>query len=356
MFTQMAQSIGRVVAATLTALCPLLLAPAAVADTTAATAGASIAPMCRDVTIPVALGDAEDAAKTNVSGWLCQPLQARTRTVQLLVHGAGYTRDYWDSPVGNALYSYSRWANATGYATLAVDRVGVGHSPHVDSAAVTYDATISTLNQVVHGLRAGTYGPSYDNVVIVGHSFGSVYAAGVAATYHDVDGVILTGSGHKVSPSFSALAAANYYPANHEPRFKDLDSGWLVTKPGTIAQLHYYTPGASARVIAADEATKDVVSTAEFATRPDLATVWPQITAPTLLITGQRDIHYCATDNINCASQGSFRDTEAAFFAPTTKLTTRLVPVTGHNLHRHYTALSATASMLLWSTTTIPPR
>jgi pimeloyl-ACP methyl ester carboxylesterase len=306
-----------------------------------------------DVSVPVGLGD-EQPPTAVIYGRLCTPHGRAPQTVQLLVHGGAYNHTYWDAPFPGA--SYARAAGLAGYATLAIDRIGAGRSTRPHSSAVTFSSTISTLHQVVQSLKSGRLGVKFPRVEYVGHSFGSVYGVGLAAKYGDVDAVVLTGSGHRVSPSFSELASANYYPANNEPRFASLDPGWLTSRPGMIGSLHYYAPGADQRVIDYDEATKDVISASEFSTRPDASTLMPLIHVPVLIITGQEDVHYCAKDNIDCSTQRSFYKSEAPFFSPAACLHTILVPDTGHNLTMHRSAPVSAGLIVLWSVLFAPAR
>lgn len=66
----------------------------------------------------------------------------------------------------------------------------------------------------------------------MGHSLGSVFCWGEAATYADEDGVIITGAPHNTSgQSFQELLAI-LYPAQLDPKFAplDLDSGYFTTE------------------------------------------------------------------------------------------------------------------------------
>ncbi|GAB3902612.1 hypothetical protein GCM10029964_093330 [Kibdelosporangium lantanae] len=226
----------------------------------------------------------------------------------------------------------------------------------MDSRLVTYSSTISVLHQVVQALRSGVVGQRFEKVEYVGHSFGSMYGLGEASTYQDVDALLLTGSAHQVSPAFGALVASAYVPAaGLALRFAGLDSGWLASRPGTVGQLHYWLPGADPRVIAADEASAEVVSAAEFATRPpDTSALMAGIRVPVLLLDGDHDIHYCAPDAVDCSSERSFHDSEAVRFASSPCVTTELADRTGHNVMLHATARRSAAAMLAWSWWVLP--
>lgn len=68
----------------------------------------------------------------NLYGQYCEPTvknPSRAKTLQLLVHGITYDHTYWagfDSIPSSPAYSWVTYANAQGYPTLAIDRLGNG--------------------------------------------------------------------------------------------------------------------------------------------------------------------------------------------------------------------------------------
>src|SRR5215469_6780118 len=76
--------------------------------------------------IPVTLAPAE-AGRYTVSGQLCATRNELSEgtTVQLLIHGATYNRDYWDfGKIDGVEYSYARDMAASGFATFALNEIG----------------------------------------------------------------------------------------------------------------------------------------------------------------------------------------------------------------------------------------
>ena len=65
-------------------------------------------------------------------GQYCEPTvknHSRAKTLQFLVHGITYDHTYWagfQTIPSSALYSWVNFANAQGYPTLAIDRLGNG--------------------------------------------------------------------------------------------------------------------------------------------------------------------------------------------------------------------------------------
>lgn len=324
----------------------------AVPVTAEATTKPSSASRCQEVTIPATIA----TGPVNIHGQFCKPMFGKPTTVQLLVHGATYNHSYWDFPGFNGKYSYVRTANAAGYATLAIDRLGTGKSTRPNSQAVTYDAQIGSLHQVVQALRNGTVaGQAFKKVEMIAHSFGSAYAIGEAATYQDVDAIILTGNGHQVSTLTQQQSSTFFQPANNEARFAGLDAGYLTTKPGLRGEggFLYDTTRTDPAVIAADEATKDVISTAEFATRPpNLGTLSQKIIVPVLIADGQQDTHYCGAGANDCTSTQTFYAAEAPYYNTCMAV---LFVQSGHDINLHKTAPSSFLKLIGWSYATLSP-
>ena len=91
-----------------------------------------------------------------------------------------------------------------GYSTLAIDRLGIGQSSTADPLNVVQaPATISTVLEITRMLRAGRLPgvhTSFDKVVHIGHSYGSLLTYELVAMYPDVsDGIILTGFSHNLT-------------------------------------------------------------------------------------------------------------------------------------------------------------
>lgn len=310
---------------------------------------------CDALTVPVALAPGLPTEYV-IYGELCRPQAGPGRVVQVLVHGATYGHVYWDFPLQPQLYSYVRAATAGGYSTFNIDRIGVGRSSHPPSTLVTVTANAYVVHQLVQGLRSGNIGGlAYSRVELVGHSLGSAVSWVEAGTYHDVDGVIISGLLHKSSPSGTQLAFASIYPANQDPRFagRGLDSGYLTTQPGTRGRIFYYSPTADPQVIATDEATKETVTSTELSDlfAVSASGISAQIDVPVLVVVGQYDRLYCGADATDCSSAASVLQAEAPFYSPQAQLQAVVIPSTGHDLNLHYTAQAWYAQALAWSLT-----
>jgi hypothetical protein len=80
--------------------------------------------------VRIAVTDSARGVKYEVAGWLSVPDRLTVDVLQVLVHGACYTHEYFDLPYQPESYSYVEWAHRNGWAVLNIDRLGNGVSSH----------------------------------------------------------------------------------------------------------------------------------------------------------------------------------------------------------------------------------
>ncbi|MFD9698452.1 alpha/beta hydrolase [Lentzea sp. NPDC059081] len=297
---------------------------------------------CSTTTLPVS----GPGGAATVSGQLCRPAGATPRSIQLLVHGGTYNRAYWDLPGVPESYSYQRNMAREGRATFAVDRLGAGASTHPASLPLLISVEARSMHEVVQHLRAGRVGgTAYEKVVIVGHSVGSGIVAAEAATYHDVDGVVLSGMTHLPAVPVLALGAA----LGLQPVFLDdvlaqlgSDPLYFTTRPGARAGLFYAADDAEQLVVNADELTKDQVSVPGMGTVAVFGIVLPTtygIDVPVFQAVGSADVLFCGLLALrDCSGAESLRAQEAPYYRPEAQLRTFVLPGAGHSLALHRNA------------------
>ena len=114
----------------------------------------------------------------SIAATYCHPDSGPTNVVQLLTHGIGFDRSYWDLSFHNYNYSYVKTAvDEYGYSTFSWDRLGVGMSSHGEpvneiQALLEVDALRALTTDLRSGLIPGV-SQKFCKVVHVGHSFGS---------------------------------------------------------------------------------------------------------------------------------------------------------------------------------------
>jgi pimeloyl-ACP methyl ester carboxylesterase len=305
---------------------------------------------CEEVSFSVNLSPG-DATAYNVSGDLCSRGSIHDKTIQVALHGATYSRLYWDFPFQPETYSYVRRATAAGYAVLSMDRIGIGRSDHPPAEAVTIESNAYVVHQIVQALRGGDLVvPSFgriraDRVALVGHSLGSVISMQEAGTYGDVDGVVLTGVSHNVTPALGDILSS-LYPANLDPHFagRSIPDGYLTSLPG-LRTIFYQAPFFDPQVVAVDDANKETVTTAELGTAVPALFLSGAIHTPVLVVVGDFDAAFCTAPS--CSASGSLAG-EPGFYPADACAEAVAIPDTGHDLNLHYSAPVTYGVILDW--------
>ena len=315
-----------------------VLAPAAVAAPQAR-AG------CAAVALPVSHRPGAGVAH-QIAGQLCAPRTGHSRTVQLLLHGATYGRDYWDPPSLPVGQSHTVAANAAGTSTLAIDRIGSGASSHPDPAEVDTPANLHVLRQVVHGLRGGRFGATFTRVVLVGHSYGAVLATGLAAEPGLVDGLVVTGLIHRFDTGFNDFLATLGPARDQGGRFASLAPGYLTTRPNVRSMMYHSAQAAPATVSAYEARLKQTFTNAEGTTAGPALQASKSVKVPVLLMIGSRDRLFCTATPCS-ASDGAGLQAERAQWT-TGDYQQLVVADTGHSLALHRNASSGFAAINRW--------
>lgn len=307
---------------------------------------------CRDVTIPVRLAG---LLPQTVHGRLCEPPRG-ARTVQVLVPGATYNSVYWDPALAPETHSFRLAMNKAGYATLALDRLGTGASSKPPSALLTAFTEAAVVHQVIQAIRHGDVGSQFDKVILGGHSLGSAIAVLEAGTYHDVDGVLITGLAHRINPPGALTILGSFIPVALDPVMSrlGLDPTYLTTQPGTRYPA-FHAPGpAVPEMTAYDEATKDVVAPGELLDAAALATVLPytwKITVPVLVVLGGGDSGLCGPLATDCTSSAGLLKSEAPYYSAAAQLRTYVLPGYGHSINYAPNASDYHQAVTQWADT-----
>src|SRR5262249_55744165 len=158
--------------------------------------------------------------------------------------------------------SYVRAATAAGYATLNLDRLGHGQSSRVAGDVLDLNIGAFALHQVIQKLRSGFHSHEFghveaERVLIAGESLGGNLAWLEAATYQDVEGLVVAGSTHVFGPGLDFLLQITV-PVEQDPflKFRGFPPGYMTTVPGTRGEAYYYLPQAEPAVVFLDEVLK----------------------------------------------------------------------------------------------------
>ncbi|KAI9664983.1 MAG: hypothetical protein M1821_006431 [Bathelium mastoideum] len=184
----------------------------------------------------------------NISATFCAPdSNASNTTVQVLSHGIGSDKSYWDIQFGDGNYSYVDFAvDKYGYSTVAIDRLGIANSSHGDPLNfVQAPVEISALYEITKMLRNGSFPTvptAFKNIVTVGHSFGSIQSFSLSALHPEAqDGIILTGFSGDAAFLGPTVAAWNLHIARLNQPFRFGSARNLATPPRFDRAVNLYT-------------------------------------------------------------------------------------------------------------------
>lgn len=306
---------------------------------------------CEELTFNVNLSPT-DSTVYNVFGILCSRGSIQQKTILVTLHGSTYSHLYWDFPYQPETYSFMRRATAAGYGVLNIDRIGIGQSDRPASADdVTIPANAHVVHQLVQLLRGGNLiVPSFgriqaERVALVGHSLGSVISIEEAADYGDVDGVVLTGVSHNVTPLLGQILTS-LWPANLDPHFagQNIPDGYLTSLPGARG-IFYYLPSADPLVVAIDDQTKQTTTTGELNTAFPALARSVDIHTPVFVIVGDFDLAFCNMPS--CSASGSLAS-EPSFYPADACTETASIAGAGHDLNLQFQAPQAYDAILDW--------
>ncbi|KAI5203873.1 alpha/beta-hydrolase [Aureobasidium subglaciale] len=278
-----------------------------------------------------------------IGATLCVPKNGTVpRSVQLLTHGIGFDRYYWDFAPG---YSYVDYAVEQGYATFSYDRLGVGKSATPDPIqTVQGPLEASIANQLALSLRSSAFAnANFSTVIGVGHSFGSAITQSVTHNHPSTfDAAILTGfSGNQTAiPAFVTALNLQIASQNQPYRFSGLNNGYLVDYSAVSNQYGFFrSPNFDPAILAAGEAAKGTVTFGELFTQAAIAGVASNFTGPVAIVNGDADLPFCFG---NCSYPMNLAQAAVTMLYPAASATGNyLAPLTGHGVNLHYTALDA---------------
>jgi pimeloyl-ACP methyl ester carboxylesterase len=283
-----------------------------------------------------------DGNTYTIAGFLYYNGSYRNRPLQVLVHGGTYNHKYWDIPAinGNS-YSYARFMAENGYALLAIDQLGDGESSKPDGDFVTLNETASSIHQVLVQMRGvnNPLGYAFQQIVLVGHSFGSINSILVQGVYHDADALVVTALGHVPhqlpipSELISALAQFPYFPL----------PAWARSA------LFYFADAADPAVIDYDN-----LNLADLLTRGQLFTTFAavfnpaadhvgSVTGPVLVQLGEHDALWPSL----------YAGGEAAYWTNASSVTVQSLPAVGHSFNAHLDNKTGWRSIDRWITSTL---
>ncbi|KAM7219391.1 Alpha/Beta hydrolase protein [Rhypophila decipiens] len=292
----------------------------------------------------------------------CRPHPASHRrhpnreALQILVHGITYNKDMWSGLGLDDQYNWHAAANAEGYHTLAIDRVG--HGPGAKTAyngqsfpdpllIVQSDFHVESIFQLINTIRDNTQRnvikKKFDKIIYVGHSYGSFIGAALARLHpSSLNALILTGYSTSINLNtanvLSFVSPATLFPQNPSRFPHSQPKGYQAISTLSARKEVYFSGSYDPAIPPLDFAyLTDTITTGESATLIRTASVpVTGYTGPVMIVTGEDDYIFCHTVGKTC--EEIMQDTLAGFF-PDIEDSNKgyfVPPRTGHCLTLHY--------------------
>ncbi|KAK7427216.1 hypothetical protein QQZ08_006329 [Neonectria magnoliae] len=292
-------------------------------------------------------GTKEVSGDYHLAATYCEPDYGPGRGLQILTHGVGFDRQYWDFPHNNYNYSYvAKAVDEHGYSTLTWDRLGVGASSKghpIDEiqAALEIEALRELTSLATSGKIKGVSG-KFTRVVHVGHSFGSVLSYGLANLYPELtDAIVLTGFSQVSNFLPWFIHGNNFVPVKDSPLAAKYPAGYVVPESTVGVHIGFFAEGDfDPKVLDLAYKTGQAAAPAELLTVGAPAGTKNGFTGPVLVITGEHDLPFCGSDcyatDVVDASLPTLLHVTEAFFPNASRFNATVVPGAGHGLNYGY--------------------
>ncbi|MCJ1388010.1 hypothetical protein MMC18_000854 [Xylographa bjoerkii] len=284
----------------------------------------------------------------SIGAQYCVPdTQKKSKTIQILTHGLGFDKSYWDFTLVAGNYSYVQAALESGYSTFAYDRLGNGASTKADPYNIVQaPMELAILAELTQMLRSGKIlgCETHEKYVHVGHSFGSVLTNSLVAVAPQLsDGIILTGYSNNFTFQNPFISTTGHLASENQPaRFSGLSSGYITWADKYYNQFSFLNyPYFDPAVLEAAEETKWPFTVGEAITIGVLEFLAGQYKGPVLYLASQDDYIFCGGDCTGIID-GPYSDSRALFPA-VSDFEVYIQPNVGHALNLHYNATGAYA-------------
>ncbi len=272
-----------------------------------------------------------DRASYTLSGRLVGSGDAPAGRINVLVHDITAGGWFWHLREHPA-YDYATQLAMRGETSLVLDRLGYDDSPLPDGRKTCLGAQADMLHQVVGQLRA----QGYDEVVLHGHSVGAAIAELEAATFSDVDGlVVMSWSDSGATPHAIREAVLQHAAcltgrttAPYGRTARDFRELLFVTAPVEVVE--------TATRLRNEDPCGDAVSLAQLVVVNNVAT--HLIDVPVLLL-------FAGKDALN---RPDARWLQPLAYGLGARVTTRVVPGAGSALPLEQSAATTREHVLTW--------
>jgi pimeloyl-ACP methyl ester carboxylesterase len=306
----------------------------------------------RNTTAQVLTGYTDVAGAYDLATTYCTPDNGSGRAVQLLTHGIGFDRSYWDLPFNGYNYSYVDKALAAGYSTLTHDRLGIGESaradPIKDVQASLEIAALAALTKLLSSGGIPGVNTTYTKIYHVGHSFGAVQTYALTRDHPNISsGIILQGFAQNGTFLPYFLLGGNFVAVQNTPLAPTYPAGYFAAGSLAGVQTNFFASGQfDSAMLDYAYATGQPVSQGELLSISGAAAGTSAFSGPVLVITGERDLPFCGGDCLATGNGQASIPSSLKNSMPNASVEVVIVPGTGHGLNMEYSHQETYKTML----------
>ncbi|KAF5021309.1 hypothetical protein F66182_6707 [Fusarium sp. NRRL 66182] len=292
-------------------------------------------------------GSANISGNYELAATYCEPDAGPGKELQIMTHGIGFDRSYWDQPYNGYNYSYvARAVDQHGYSTLTWDRLGIGASSKGDPVQeIQVFAEIAALKSLTAQARQGSLpGVScpHAKTVHIGHSFGSVVSYALANESPELtDAIVLTGFTQATAYLSLFAVSNNFIPVADSPLAGRYPAGYVTSASAVSVHINFFAEGDfDPELLALAHQNGQPVTPGELLTLGGPAGINNTYTGPVQIVTGERDVPFCGGDCYSTVSVDekldSLLDVSKSYFPNASRFNTTVVPGAGHGLNFGY--------------------
>ncbi|PPQ76378.1 hypothetical protein CVT26_015386 [Gymnopilus dilepis] len=281
-------------------------------------------------------------ATYNIWTLLCLPPKGKADILEFAVHGINYDHNYWNFGGEGSPYNYVDAAVGAGHAIFIYDRLGTGQSSRPDGIKeVQEDTEVEVAAQLIRYIKGGKTGHEFQQVIGIGHSFGSIQLNVIAARYPELlNATILTGFSPYTGTLNTAIVSFGLTIASiqNHTRFGSVSNSYVTT--GTLygdQAVFFYFPFFDPNVLLLASSLKQTSTIGEYLTLN--ASVAEDYTNPVLVVTGAKDNAFCGGDCL--LPFGGFDNLvqySQILFPKASSFNYSIPANTGHAVNLHYNA------------------
>ncbi|THH23251.1 hypothetical protein EUX98_g7927 [Antrodiella citrinella] len=268
-----------------------------------------------NLTALVEVGTVPLTASYEIYGELYVPHNWNNGVLEFAVHGSMLDHNYWLISGPGSMFNYVEASVNAGNAIFVFDRLGNGGSSQPDGIKEVQAAVhIAIIESLLTYLRTTTIqGHSFNIIVGVGHSYGSVLLANLLVSRPDaIDAVVLSGftADGQGGPLAGASIGWRIASQSNHTAFGSLSNSYMTAQNSLGLQQGFFLfPGFPQSTLDFLTEHRGVLTVGELLSNLVLPNAPSTFSGPVLMVTGDHDL--CVSSFSYIADQDQMTDERA---------------------------------------------